>query len=397
VTGALDGLRVIDAASLAAGPLAATYLGELGAEVIKVEQPQGGDAIRNWGGQKNGVGIMWKSVGRNKRTATLDLRQPTGQELMRRLVATADVVILNVRMRTLEKWGLSYEDLSAENPGLVMLHISGFGAGGPYTERPGFGTLGEAMSGFAHTTGEKDGPPTLPSFMLADGVAALTGTYAVLAALYERDHHSGRGQLVDLSLVEPLARLLEQSVLTYDQFGEIPTRFGNKWDISAPRNAYPTRDDRWVAVSGSAPTVAARIFRAIGRPDLCENPAFAEPQERLRNADKVDAIVAEWIEQRSLEEVMEVFEREDVAAAPVYDAEMLVNDPHMAARKTYEPVPDKDLGQIRIQAPVPRLTRTPATVTHTGRALGEDNEWVYGDVLGLSPDEVSDLRARRVI
>ncbi|MGW6729676.1 CaiB/BaiF CoA transferase family protein [Nocardia sp. NPDC055029] len=393
----LEGVRVIDAASLAAGPLVATYLGELGAEVIKIEQPGTGDAIRKWGAQKDGHGLMWKSVGRNKRTATLDLRRAAGQELLRKLAATADVIIVNTRPSTLEKWGLGYESLSRTNPGLVMLHVTGFGTGGPYSDRPGFGTLGEAMSGFAHTTGAKDGPPTLPSFMLADGVAALTGTYAVLAALYHRDVHNGTGQLIDLNLIEPLARLIEQSVLTYDQLGIVQTRFGNKWDISAPRNAYATKDNQWIAVSGSAPTVAKRIFKAIGRPDLADHPDFGDPQQRLKNADAVDAAVAEWIAERTLDDAMAVFEREEVAAAPVYDAPRLLADPHLRARDTYAPVDDPDLGPIRLQAPVPRLSKTPAVIEHTGRELGADNDYVYRDLLGLKDHEFEQLRADKIV
>lgn len=394
---ALEGVRVLDAAALAAGPLVATYLGELGAEVIKIEQPGTGDAIRKWGAQKNGQGLMWKSVGRNKRTATLNMRQPAGQDLLRKLAATADVIVVNTRPSTLEKWGLSYESLSEENPGLVMLHVTGFGAGGPYTDRPGFGTLGEAMSGFAHTTGQKDGPPTLPSFMLADGVAALTGTYAVLAALYHRDTQGGTGQLIDLNLIEPLARLLEQSILTYDQLGTVQTRFGNKWDISAPRNTYRTKDDQWIAVSGSAPTIARRVFKAIGRADLLERSDFSDPQQRLQNADAVDAAVAEWVLERTLDDAMAVFEREEVAAAPVYDAPGLLADPHLQARNTYAPVEDPDLGPIRMQAPVPRLTKTPAVIEHSGRDLGADNEYVYQEILGLSAAEMADLRSSNTI
>ncbi|MBR7194628.1 CaiB/BaiF CoA-transferase family protein [Gordonia sp. SCSIO 19800] len=387
----LDGIRVLDAASLAAGPLTGTFLAELGAEVIKIEQPGGGDAIRKWGAQKDGHGLMWKSVGRNKLTATLDLRRKDGQDLLRSLAGKADVIIVNTRYSTLEKWGLGYEALSAVNPGLIMLHVTGFGAGGPYSDRPGFGTLSEAMSGFAHTTGQADGPPTLPSFMLADGVAALTGTYAVLAALYHRDLHNGTGQLIDLSLIEPLSRLIEQSVLVYDQLGEIQTRFGNKWDISAPRNTYLTKDGKWIAVSGSAPSIAKRIFAAIGQPHLSDSPDFGDPQQRLRNADAVDAAVADWIGERTCDEAMAVFEREQVAAAPVYDASQLLDDPHLRARGTYAPVDDPDLGPIRMQAPVPRFSETPARVTHSGRALGADNDYVYRKLLDLDEQTISRL------
>jgi len=209
-------------------------------------------------------------------------------------------------------------------------------------------------------TGTPDGPPTLPSFMLADGVASLTATYAVMMALYHRDagggQGGGRGQLIDINLIEPLARLLEQSVLTYDQLGTIPARTGNRWDISAPRNTYRTSDGRWLAMSGSAPTIAMRALRAVGRPELTLDPKFAEAQQRLKNAAEIDAIMADWIGQRTLEAALAVFEEAGVAAAPIYDAEQLLGDPQLQARDVYRPVPDPELGSMRVQAPVPRFS-----------------------------------------
>ncbi len=273
----LDGIRVLDVATLAAAPLAATYLGEFGADVIKIEQPDGGDPIRTWGNQVDGVGLMWKSLGRNKRSITLNLRVAEGQALLRRLVEHADVVIVNTRPATLRKWGLDYPALRAVNDKIVMLHITGYGLTGPKSERPGFGTLGEAMSGFANITGEAGGPPTLPPFMLADGVASLNAAYAVMMALYHRDVHGAPGQLIDINLIDPLARLLEQTLLGYDQLGLVPTRAGNRWDISAPRNTYRTADGRWLAMSGSSPQLALRVFRAIGRADLVDDADFSDP------------------------------------------------------------------------------------------------------------------------
>jgi crotonobetainyl-CoA:carnitine CoA-transferase CaiB-like acyl-CoA transferase len=398
---ALAGLRVIDAATLAAGPLIATWLGEHGAEVIKIEQPDGGDPLRQWGAQRDGIGLMWKSVARNKKCVTLNLRLEAGRELLRALTRQADVVIVNLRPSTLRKWDLEYESLAAENPGLVMVHVTGYGAGGPKSDWPGFGTLGEAMSGFAHLTGTPDGPPTLPSFMLADGVAALTASYAVMMALYHRDTHhgpdAGRGQLIDISLIEPLARLLEQSVLTYDQLGMIPFRTGNRWDISAPRNTYRTSDGRWLAMSGSAPTIAMRALRAVGRPELTTDPRFAEAQHRLRNAAEIDAIMADWIGQRTLDAALAVFEAAGVAAAPVYDAEQLLDDPQLRARDVYRSIPDPELGSMRVQAPVPKFSSTPGSVTHLGPRLGEHNAEVYRELLGIGPGDLADLHEQGVI
>jgi crotonobetainyl-CoA:carnitine CoA-transferase CaiB-like acyl-CoA transferase len=395
--GALAGLRVIDAATLAAGPLIATWMGEFGAEVIKVEQPDGGDPLRQWGAQRDGVGLMWKSVARNKKCVTLNLRHESGRALLRSLAGQADVVVLNLRPSTLRRWGLDYESLAAANRGLVMVHVTGYGAGGPKSDWPGFGTLGEAMSGFAHLTGTPDGPPTLPSFMLADGVAALNATYAVMMALYHRDVHGAGGQLIDINLIEPLARLLEQSVLTYDQLGTIPVRTGNRWDISAPRNAYRTKDGRWLAMSGSAPTIAMRALRAVGRPELTMDPKFAEAQQRLRNAAEIDAIMADWIIQRTLDEALAVFEDAGVAAAPIYDAQQLLNDPQLRARDAYPSIPDAELGSMRVQAPAPRFSATPGRVAHLGPRLGEHNTEVYGELLGLDTERLQGLREQGVI
>ncbi|MCE3556359.1 CoA transferase [Pseudonocardia sp. RS11V-5] len=396
-SGPLTGIRVVDAATLAAGPLVATWLGEHGAEVIKVEQPDGGDPLRQWGAQKDGVGLMWKSLGRNKKSVTLTLREEAGRDLLRRLTDTADVVVLNLRPSTLTRWGLDHASLAATNPRLVMLHVTGFGAGGPKSDRPGFGTLGEAMSGFAHLTGEPDGPPTLPAFMLADGVAALTATYAVMMALYHRDVHGGPGQLIDINLVEPLARLIEQPVLTYDQLGEVPARTGNRWDISAPRNTYRTKDGHWLAMSGSAPTIAMRALRAVGREDLTRDPRFAEAQQRLRNAALIDSVMAGWVAERTLDDAMAVFEEAEVAAAPIYDAEQLLADPQLQARGVFPRMPDPDLGTMRVQAPVPRFSVTPGGIDHLGPGIGEHNDEVYGELLGLSAERRAALREQGVI
>ncbi|CAO5192149.1 CoA transferase [Frankia sp. AiPs1] len=393
----LSGIRVLDLASLAAAPLAATYLGEFGAEIIKVEQPQGGDPIRGWGAQKDGVGLMWKSVSRNKRSVTLDLRQPEGQELARRLATASDVVVVNTRPHTLRRWGLDYPRLRALNPKIVMLHITGFGLSGPKSDRPGFGTLGEAMSGFAHITGEQQGPPTLPPFMLADGVASLNAAYAVMMALYHRDVHGADGQLIDINLIDPLSRLLEQSVITYDQIGTIPHRSGNRWDISAPRNTYRTSDGRWLAMSGSAPTVALRVFRAIGRADLAADPDFADPVRRLTRAREVDEVVATWIAGQTLEEAMAVFEREEIAAAPVYDVVGLVEDDQVRAREVFTRIDDSELGSMLVQAPVPRFSEHAGIVGRLGPRLGEHTDEVLASVLGLSEAELQDLRDRHVI
>lgn len=392
----LSGLTVIDAASLVAGPMIATYLGEYGANVIKVEQPGPGDAIRKWGVTKNGINLMWKSLGRNKRTATLNLRKPAGQQLFKELVSHADIVIMNSRPSALQKWGLTYDALAEVNPRLIMVHVTGYGAGGPNSDKPGFGTVGEAMSGFAHITGEPDAAPTLPGFMLADCTTAVHGAFAAMVAVHHRDK-TGRGQLIDLSLVEPLARFVEQATLTFDQLGTSPGRTGNKWPISAPRNAYETLDGKWIALSGSAQELALRVFDAIGRPELREDPEFSDPERRVANRNEVDDMVDTWVRAHTLEEAMQRFDLHQVAAGPVYNAEQLMSDPQMIARNTFVAVPDDDLGEMRVQAPVARMSDSPGQIEHLGRGLGADNHYVYGDVLGLTPDEIDALRHDDII
>ena len=394
---ALDGVRVVDAATLAAGPLVATALGEFGADVIKVEQPGVGDPLRTWGARREDIGLVWKSVSRNKKCVTLDLRTEAGRDLLHGLLERSDVFVVNTRPSTLARWGLDYESLHERHPKLVVLHVTGYGLGGPASDRPGFGTLAEAMSGFAHVCGHADGPPTLPPFMLADGVAAQSATYAVLAALYHRDVHGAGGQLVDVSLVEPLARLVEQATLAYDQLGQIQGRTGNRADASAPRNAYRTSDDKWIAISSASSSIAARLYRAIDRPDLADRPEYVDPIPRQARADEINALVAAWICEHTLADAMKVFLAGDVAAAPIYDAQQLLADEHLRARGVFVAVDDPDLGEMTVQAPVARLSETPGRIDHLGRALGADNDAVYHDLLGLDDDRLAELRSAGTI
>jgi crotonobetainyl-CoA:carnitine CoA-transferase CaiB-like acyl-CoA transferase len=395
--GPLRGVRVVEAATLAAGPMVGTALGEFGAEVIKVEQPGSGDPMRTWGDRRDGIGLVWKSVSRNKRCVTLDLRRPEGQELMHRLLDVSDVLIVGNRPSALERWGLDYESVHRAHPRLVMLHITGYGRGGPKSDRPGYGTLAEAMSGFAHLTGQPDGPPTLPPFMLADGVAAQSATYAVTMALYHRDVHGGGGQLIDVNLIEPLARLIESAPLAYDQLGTIPQRVGNFLPASAPRNAYRTADDKWLAISSASPSIAVRVYRVIGRADLADDPDYVDPVRRQERAQEVDDLVAKWVGERTLDEAMAALQAAEVAAAPVYDARQLRDDEHLQARGTFVAVDDPDFGTVTVQAPVAQMTETPGRVDHLGRGLGADNDAVWGDLVGVDADRLAALRAEGVI
>jgi crotonobetainyl-CoA:carnitine CoA-transferase CaiB-like acyl-CoA transferase len=377
--------------------MVATALGEFGAEVIKVEQPGAGDPMRTWGSRKDGIGLVWKSVSRNKRCVTLNLGDERGRELFHQLLEISDVFVAGNRPSALARWGVDYPTVHGRHPHLVMLHVSGYGQGGPKSDRPGYGTLAEAMSGFAHLTGEPDGPPTLPPFMLADGVASLAATYAVVMALYHRDVHGGDGQLIDVNLIEPLARLIESAPLAYHQLGVVPGRVGNRLDASAPRNAYRTADGKWLAVSSASPNSAIRVYRAIDRADLAADPDYVDPVRRQEQATEVDGLVAAWVARHTLQEAMTVFEAAEVAAAPIYDAEQLLSDEHLRARGTFLQVDDPDLGAVTIQGPVARMSETPGRVDHLGRPLGADNQAIFSDLLGLDPDKVAALRASGVV
>jgi len=396
-TGPLHGLRVIETATLAAGPTVATLLGEFGAEVIKVEQPGAGDPMRTWGDRRDGIGLVWKSISRNKKLITLDLRVPDGQELLHRLLDVSDVFIAGSRPSALARWGLDYESVHAAHPRVVMVHVTGYGRGGPKSDRPGYGTLAEAMSGFAHLTGQPDGPPTLPPFMLADGVAGISATYATMIALYHRDARGGAGQLVDVNLIDPLSRLLESATLAYDQLGVVRERAGNMLPASAPRNAYRTADGRWLAISSASPAIAARVFRAVGRADMAGSPEYMDPVRRQERVAEVDQVVADWVSHHTLEEAMTVFEAAEVAAAPVYDAPALLADEHLRARGSFTQVDDPDFGRVTVQAPAVQLSETPGRVRHLGRALGRDNDDVYRGLLGISASKLAGLRAAGTI
>ncbi|MFD6993138.1 CaiB/BaiF CoA transferase family protein [Streptomyces sp. NPDC059943] len=386
----LHGLRVLDLATLFAGPLAATMLGDFGAEVVKVEHPTRPDPSRGHGPAKDGVGLWWKILGRNKRTITLDLGTPAGRDVLLRLAADADVIVENFRPGTLERWGLGWAELSAVNPRLVLARVTGFGQFGPYSHRPGFGTLAEAMSGFAAMTGEPDGPPTLPPFGLADSIAALATAYAVTTALNGRAA-SGRGQVVDLAIIEPILTVLGPQPLWYDQLGYVQPRTGNRSRNNAPRNTYRTADGSWLAVSTSAQSVAERVMRLVGREELIDEPWFGTGSGRADHADVLDEAVGGWIARHSRDDAIAAFEKAEAAIAPVHDIRDVMSDPQYRALDTVTEVPDPELGPIRMQNVLFRLSETPGSIRWAGRPHGADTEAVLTE-LGLSAPEIAALR-----
>lgn len=392
----LDDVRVLDCSTLFAGPLAAMILGDYGADVVKIEHPGRPDPSRSHGRSKDGIGLWWKLLGRNKRAATVDLSSEAGADVLLRLVANSDVLIENFRPGTLERWGLSPERLFEANPGLVIARVTGFGQFGPMSGQPGFGTLAESMSGFAAITGEPDGPPTLPPFGLADGVTALTCVGSILTALHARSR-TGKGQVVDLAIIEPLVTLLGAQPMVFDQLGEKQPRTGNRSVNNAPRNTYRTLDGRWLAVSTSAQSIAERVMRLVGHPEVIDEPWFATGETRANHADELDTYVGGWIAERTEEEVTKAFGEAQAAVAPVYDIADVFDDPQYAALDTITTVEDPDFGPLRMQNVLYRLSDTPGSIRFTGRPHGADTDEVLRDVAGLDDDQVSALRARKVV
>ena len=391
----LEGIRVVEAATLFAAPLAGMLLGDYGADVVKLEHPRRPDPARGHGPSKDGAGLWFKALARNKRLVTLDLSRPEGAELFLRLAERADVVLENFRPGTLERWGLGPEELAAANPRLVLGRVSGFGQTGPYAARPGFGTLAEAMSGFAALNGEPDGPPLLPPLALADGVAALATAFAILAALRAREQ-TGRGQVVDTSLVEPLLTLLGPQVTAYDLLGELQPRTGNRSSHNAPRNVYRTADGSWVAISASAESVAARVLTLVGRPDLVEQPWFSSGAGRAAHVEEIDGAVAGWVAERGRGEVLAAFEAAEAAIAPVYDARDVLADPQLAALGSIAAVDDPELGRLRMPNVISRLSETPGEIRHAGRRHGADTEAVLAE-LGVGTERLERLRREGVV
>jgi len=362
--------------------------------VIKVEHPKG-DPVRYHGHKKGDVPLWWKMVGRNKRAVSLSLGTPEGQELMAALLDRSDVLIENFRPDTLERWNLGPEQLWKRNPRLVIARVTGFGQIGPYRRRPGFGTLAEAMSGFAAITGEPDRPPTLPPFGLADGITALATAAAVMFALRARDA-SGRGQVIDMAIIEPILTILGPQPLWYDQLGIVQERHGNRSVNNAPRNTYRTRDGRWVAISTSSQNVAERVMHLVGHPEVVALPWFRSGAERAQHSAELDEMVGGWIAQRPFDEVISAFEQAEAAVAPIYDVRDVFADPQFQALQSIVSVDDEELGPLRMQNVMFRMSETPGRVRWAGRRIGQDNASVYGE-LGITPERLAELQRKGVV
>ncbi|MEY9466565.1 crotonobetainyl-CoA:carnitine CoA-transferase CaiB-like acyl-CoA transferase [Bradyrhizobium ottawaense] len=398
MAGPLEGLKVLDIATIIAAPFAATLLADYGAEVLKIEMPGNGDGVRSFPPFKYGKPLWWKAANRNKKFATLDLRTGEGLALFKQLLPRFDVLIENFRPGTLDRWGLPKEVLWAIQPRLVILRATAFGQDGPYRERPGFARIFEAMGGLTYITGESDGEPTHPGYPIGDSIGGLFGAVGVLAALWKRARDpNAPGEEIDLSLTEATFRLLDVLAIEHDQLGTVRSRIGNSNGYSAPAAVFRTSDDHWVTLAGSTNALFAANCRAIERPDLITDPRFASNDRRVRHAAELNDIFAGWCAAHPLEEVVARFNAAQGTLAPIYSIDQIASDPQVKAREVITRVADKHFGTVAMTNVVPRFTNDPARLRHAAGDVGEDNDEVFRNWLGLSDQEIERLTARKVI
>lgn len=395
---ALNGLRVLDIATFVAAPFCGTILADFGAEVIKIEQPQGGDALRNFGTKTEcGDSLVWMSEARNKKTATLDLRTPQGAELFRELVRTSDIVLENFRPGTLEKWGVGYEDLKKINPRLIMLRVSAYGQTGPKKNDPGFARIAHAFGGLSFLSGMPDGPPVVPgSTSLADYISGMWGAIGVLIALRARDQQ-GIGQYVDIGLYESVFRLLDELAPAYARNGFVRQRLGPDTVNVTPHSHYQTKSGEWVAIACTSDKMFERLAVMIGRAELANQPEFKTSAARYQRIQQINEMVGDFIGQHDVKAALRVCEEYGVPCGQLYSIEDIFNDPQYAARQNLMTVMDDRIGELVLPSAIPRLSETPAVFKTAGRALGADNEEIFGSLLSLAESELKSLKGAGVI
>ncbi len=390
----LDGLRVLDLSRLVAGNMLTVMLADFGAEVIKVEYPERGDTLRDW--LEEGIPAHWKVYARNKKSLTLDVRDAAGKDILKKLAADAQIFVESFRPGVMERLGLGPADLYAINPKIVYVRVTGWGQTGPYKDRPGFGSLVEGMSGFAAKNGYADRPPTLPNLALADMIAGISGFAAVMVALREVETKGGAGQVVDLSLLEPMFSVLGPDVAEWRISGRVKQRSGNRASITAPRNVYRTRDGKYVALSASIEDMARRLFAAIGRPELGDDPKFRTNSDRLNNVEELDAIIQEFIGSQDRDDVLAYFEKAEVTVGPVYDASEIPDDPHIRGREVLVELPDPDIGTLPMHNVFPRLSRTPGAIRTPAPSIGQHTDELLTSI-GLDAERIAALRNQKIV
>ncbi|BCN39628.1 CoA transferase [Alicycliphilus denitrificans] len=392
---ALAGVRVIEMGQLIAGPFCGKTLGEFGAEVIKIEAVGAGDPLRNWRLIKNGTSVWWQVQSRNKKSVALDLRQAEAQDIARRLIAEADVLIENFRPGTLEGWGMSPEELHALNPGLVILRISGYGQTGPYRDLPGFGVIGEAMGGLRHLTAEPGRVPVRVGVSIGDTLAALHGAIGVMMALYHRKVHGGAGQVIDVALHEAVFNCMESLIPEYSAFGVVREAAGSALPGIAPSNAYPCQDG-WVLVAGNGDSIFKRLMAAVGRQDLADDPQLADNAGRVARVAEIDAAIGAWTATLTVAQVMERLAAARVPAGKVYTARDIAEDPHYQAREMLLTQQTRDGDEVTVPGIVPKLSATPGTIRSSAPRLGDDTDAVLAEA-GLTQEQIALLRGKGVI
>ena len=394
----LEGLRILDLATVIAGPLSSALLADFGADVVKIELPNGGDGVRALPPFKNGVALWGKVTNRNKRGVTLDIRTPEGLDILKQMLPKFDVLVENFRPGTLAKWGLPIEEIRRINPGLTVLRVSGFGQTGPRARDAGFARVAEAMSGLTTLCGESDRTPLHLGYPIADGVTGVFGAFSIMMALYRRlNDPAARGEEIDLSLYESMHRILEFLVIEYDQLGAVRERSGNRSQYAVPSGVYRTDDDRWVSLACSTQSVFERMAEAMDRTDLIDDARFRTNADRVANADAIEEIVTAWFAANESPNVSQLLSEKGIAFSLVFTAKDAFEDPHYAARENIVAVEDSELGTIRMQGIVPKLRDAPGAVRRAGPALGQHNAEVYEELLDLSADEISTLKEKGIV
>ncbi|MCC3305294.1 CaiB/BaiF CoA transferase family protein [Sneathiella sp. HT1-7] len=397
-SGPLTGLRILDIATIIAAPFAGTLLADMGADVVKLELPGVGDGMRGFPPFKDGKSLWWKAANRGKQFGTLDLRKKEGAELLLEMLPEFDVLIENFKPGTLDRWGLDVEKLWKANPKLVILRTTAFGQTGPYIDQPGFARIFEAMGGLTHITGDPDRPPVHTGYPISDAFGGVFGAMSILAAVHKvRDDETAMGEEIDLSLTEATFRLLDFLAIEYDQLGVVRGRSGNRNQYSAPSDVYLTSDKKYVSLAGSTNTTFKGNAAAVGRPELIDDPRFANNGLRVENAEELDKIFGSFISSHTLEEVLAAFSKAKGTIAPIYSVEQIFNDPQYQAREAITSVPDEDFGSVRLQNVVPKFSQNPGKVKWTAKDLGADNDAVFERLLGLTKEEINAYRERGII